>query len=112
MLADFDADDTALHAAIVDEGEKGSADGLATDAWGRVYTTAGEQDAIFRRNLDGSFDLVARDPRFVWPDGIFADEHYVYVTLGQWTRLPRLNNGQDLRRPPFLVARVPIRPPV
>lgn len=112
LLADFDADDTALHAAIVDEGEKGSADGLATDAWGRVYTTAGEQDAIFRRNLDGSFDLVARDPRFVWPDGIFADEHYVYVTLGQWTRLPRLNNGQDLRRPPFLVARVPIRPPV
>ncbi|SHM44003.1 Sugar lactone lactonase YvrE [Sphingobium sp. YR657] len=111
LLSDFTVDDAALGAAVVDEGEKGSADGLATDPWGRIYTTAGEQDAIFRRNLDGSFDLIARDPRFVWPDGIFADEHYVYVTLGQWTRLPRLNNGQDLRKPPFLVARVPIQPP-
>lgn len=111
LLADFSADDAALAGAVTDEGEKGSADGLATDAWGRLYTTAGEQDAIFRRNLDGSFDLVARDPRFVWPDGIFADDRYVYVTLGQWTRLPRLNGGQDLRKPPFLVARMAIRPP-
>jgi sugar lactone lactonase YvrE len=111
LLADFAADDAALSRAVVDEGEKGSADGLATDPWGRIYTTAGEHDAIFRRNTDGSFDLIARDPRFVWPDGIFADSRYVYVTLGQWTRLPRLNNGQDLRKPPFLVARVPIPPP-
>jgi sugar lactone lactonase YvrE len=110
-LADFSMDDAALAAAVVDEGEKGSADGMATDAWGRLYTTAGEQDAIFRRNLDGSYDLIARDPRFVWPDGIFADDRYVYVTLGQWTRLPRLNGGQDLRKPPFLVARVAIHPP-
>ncbi|WP_260928972.1 major royal jelly family protein [Novosphingobium sp. 9] len=111
LLADFSVGDAALAKAIVDEGEKGSADGLASDPWGRIYTTAGEHDAIFRRNLDGSFDLITRDPRFVWPDGIFADGHYVYVTLGQWTRLPRLNNGQDMRKPPFLVARVPINPP-
>lgn len=111
LLADFSLDDGVLARAVVDEGEKGSADGLATDAWGRLYTTAGEQDAVFRRNLDGSFDLVARDARFVWPDGIFADSRYVYVTLGQWTRLPRLNGGQDLRKPPFLVARMAIRPP-
>jgi sugar lactone lactonase YvrE len=111
LLADFAADDAALARAVVDAGEKGSADGLATDPWGRIYTTAAEHDAIFRRNGDNSFDLIARDPRFVWPDGIFADSHYVYVTLGQWTRLPRLNNGQDLRKPPFLVARVAIHPP-
>lgn len=111
LLADFAKDDAALAAAVRDEGEKGSADGLATDAWGRIYTTAGEQDAVFRRDLDGRFSLVARDPRFVWPDGIFADDRYVYVTLGQWTRLPRFNDEQDLRKPPFLVARMAIRPP-
>lgn len=111
MLADFTADDAALARAVVDEGEKGSADGLATDAWGRIYTTAAEHDAVFRRNLDCSFDLIARDSRFVWPDSIFADERYVYVTLGQWTRLPQFHGGQDERKPPFLVARMAIRPP-
>lgn len=111
LLADFSQDDAALASAVVDEGEKGAADGLASDAWGRIYTTASDHDAIFRRNLDGSFDLIARDPRFVWPDGIFADDRFVYVVLGQWTRLPHFHDDQDLRKPPFLVAKVPISPP-
>jgi sugar lactone lactonase YvrE len=111
LLADFGKNDAELARAVVDEGEKGSADGLATDAWGRIYTTAAEHDAVFRRNLDGSFDIIARDARFVWPDGIFADDHYVYVTLGQWTRLPLFHDGQDQRKRPFLVARMAIRPP-
>ena len=111
LLADFGASDATLAAAVKDEGEKGAADGLATDAWGRIYTSASDHDAVFRRNLDGSFEIVARDPRFVWPDGLFADDTYVYVTLGQWTRLPQFHNGRDMRRPPFLVARMPIKAP-
>lgn len=111
LLADFAKDDAALAAGIRDEGDKGAADGLATDRWGRLYTTAADHDAVYRRNLDGGFDLIARDPRFVWPDGIFADDHHVYVVLGQWTRLPRFHGGVDRRKPPFLVARMPISPP-
>jgi sugar lactone lactonase YvrE len=111
LLADFDKDDATLAAAVTNEGEKGAADGLATDAWGRIYTTAADQDAVFRRNLDGSFDLIARDARFVWPDGIFADDRYVWVVLGQWTRLPQFHSGMDMRKPPFLVARMPIEAP-
>lgn len=111
LLSDFSKDDAALAAAVKDEGEKGSADGLASDAWGRIYTTAADHDAVFRRNPDGSFDLIATDPRFVWPDGIFADDRFVYVVLGQWTRLPRFHDGKDLRKTPFLVARMPIQPP-
>lgn len=110
-LADFSVPSEKLASMVVDEGEKGAADGLATDAWGRLYTTAADHDAVFRRNADGSFDLVASDPRFVWPDGIFADDRAVYVVLGQWTRLPQFHDGQDLRKPPFLVARMPITPP-
>lgn len=111
LLADFAQSDGALAGAIIDLGEKGAADGMATDPWGRLYTTAADHDAIFRRNLDGNFEKIAQDPRFVWPDGIFADEHYVYVVLGQWTRLPQYHNGVDRRQPPYLVARVPISPP-
>lgn len=110
-LADFSLSSEQLAALVVDEGEKGAADGLATDPWNRIYTTAADHDAVFRRNPDGSFELLASDPRFVWPDGIFADHQAVYVVLGQWSRLPRLHDGQDLRKPPFLVARIPIAPP-
>lgn len=110
-LADFNTSSSSLAASVVDEGEKGAADGLATDPWNRIYTTAADHDAVFRRNPDGTFDLIAADPRFVWPDGIFADRQAVYVVLGQWSRLPRLHNGQDMRRPPYLVAKMPITPP-
>ncbi|WP_145145784.1 L-dopachrome tautomerase-related protein [Roseomonas gilardii] len=111
LVSDFTKSDADLATAIQDEGEKGAADGLATDAWGRIYTTAADQDAVFRRNMDGTFSLIARDPRFVWPDGIFADDRYVYVVLGQWTRLPHFHGGHDLRKPPFLVVRMPITAP-
>lgn len=110
VLADFGNDEAALAAAVTDLGEKGFADGMATDPQGRLYITDGEHDAILRRWPDGRFDVVVRDPRIVWPDGIYADEHYVYVTLGQWDRLPGFNGGKDLRQPPYLLVRAPIEP--
>ena len=51
--------------------------------------------------------MVARDPRIIWPDGIFADDRYVYCVLGQWNRLPGFNSGVNLRRPLYLLIRVP-----
>ena len=80
-------------------------------AWARDTDLGKEADAILRRWPDGRFDVVVRDPRIVWPDGIFADDTHVYVVLGQWTRLPRFHNGQDMRKPPYLIARMPITAP-
>ncbi|WP_219629060.1 NHL repeat-containing protein [Corallococcus exiguus] len=91
-----------------DEGEKGFADGLAMDAQDRLYITDGEHHSILRRWPDGHFDVVARDARIVWPDGIFATAGHVYVTLGQWNRLPSFNGGKDLREPPYLLMRAPL----
>jgi sugar lactone lactonase YvrE len=108
ILADFTASDNSLAAAVKDEGEKGFADGLATDAAGRIYTTDAEHDQVLRRNLDGSFDVAARDPRFLSPDGIFAARDYIYLTLGQWNRLASFHHGANLRRPPFLLVRFPV----
>jgi len=108
VLSNFDASETQLESAVVNEGEKGAADGLATDRENRIYTTDSEHDAIMRRYPDGHFDVMARDPRIVWPDGLFATDHYVYATLGQWDRLPGFNGGKDLRRPPYLLIRIPI----
>ncbi|WP_328700995.1 L-dopachrome tautomerase-related protein [Corallococcus silvisoli] len=111
VLANPAASDVQLAANVRDEGEKGAADGLAEDAQGRLYTTDFEHDAILRRSPDGTFERLAYDPRFIWPDGIFVDARYVYVTLGQWNRLPDFNGGKDRREPPYLLVRIPKEPP-
>ena len=111
-LADPHASDEQLANAIRYEGEKGVADGLAHDAAGRLYTTNFEHDAILRRNTDGSFTNMAHDARIVSPDGICTTATHVYCTLGQWNRLASFNNGQDLRRRPFLLVRTPIEHPL
>lgn len=114
VVSDLDTPERTLAAAVKDEGEKGFADGLAMDAQDRLYITDGEHHSILRRWPDGHFDVVARDARIVWPDGIFATTGHVYVTLGQWNRLPSFNGGKDLREPPYLLMRAPLEatPPV
>jgi sugar lactone lactonase YvrE len=111
VVPNFEASESELAAAVVDEGEKGMADGLATDPQDRIYITADERDAILRRDPTGHVDVVVRDPRIVWPDGIFATDTRVYCTLGQWNRLPGFNGGKDLRQPPDLLIRAPTTAP-
>lgn len=111
LLADPASDDAKLEAAIRDEGEKGVADGLDFDSHDRLYTTNYEHDCILRRDPDGSFKLMLRDPRILSPDGIFASETHVYCTFGQWNRLASFNDGKDRREPPYLLARFPIEEP-
>ena len=56
----------------------------AADAGARPIL-AGRPPAVREREIgfsaqsypDGRINLVARDPRIVWPDGIFADDRYV-----------------------------------
>ena len=64
--------------------------GMAIDRQGRLYLT------------DGHLDVVLRDPRLVWPDGLFVAGNSVYVTLGQWDRLSK---KVDTRKPPYLSIR-------
>ncbi|NNB95435.1 gluconolactonase [Corallococcus exiguus] len=108
VVSDLDVPERTLAAAVKDEGEKGFADGMAMDTQDRLYITDGEHHSILRRWPDGHFDVVARDARIVWPDGIFATAGHVYVTLGQWNRLPSFNGGKDLREPPYLLMRAPL----
>ncbi|MBS1102199.1 SMP-30/gluconolactonase/LRE family protein [Gluconobacter sp. Dm-62] len=108
LLADPASDDAVLAPAIRDEGEKGVADGLALDAQDRLYTTNYEHDCILRRDPDGTFKMMLRDPRALSPDGIFATADYVYCTFGQWNRLASFNEGTDRRVTPYLLIRFPI----
>lgn len=110
-LADPASKPAELAAAVTDEGEKGMAAGLATDPAGRLYITAPEHDAVLRRAPDGTIETALRDPRLVWPDGVFATDTHLYAIVSQWNRLPAFNGGHDLRRPPFLLIRAPLGPP-
>ncbi|MCZ9345030.1 gluconolaconase, partial [Streptomyces sp. TRM76130] len=53
---------------VRDLGAKGMSDGLETDRAGRVYGGDLENNAIVRREPDGTYRTLIRDERLVWPD--------------------------------------------
>lgn len=107
-LADRSADDAVVAATVRDEGDRGGgADGLESDADGRIYATSYEHNAILRRNPDGAWETVAHDPRLLWPDtmSVAADGH-LYVTANQLHRQAKYQRGEDKRRKPYTLFRV------
>ncbi|CAI3946481.1 Sugar lactone lactonase YvrE (YvrE) (PDB:1E1A) [Commensalibacter communis] len=111
ILSDFQASEGTLEKNVKDLGEKGFADGLANDPQDRIYTTNGEHNSIWRRWPDGHMDLIARDPRIDWPDGIAVQGDIVYVVAGQWERLAGFHQGKDLREPNYLLLAIPLKTP-
>ncbi|MBE1489954.1 L-dopachrome tautomerase-related protein [Plantactinospora soyae] len=109
-LVDRSMDDAEVAATVCDEGDKGSgADGLETDDAGRIYVTAYEQNAILRRNPDGAYETVVRDPRLLWPDTMsIGADRYLYVTANQLHRQPDYSGGIDRRRRPYALFRFAI----
>ena len=106
--------DTSLTAsqvaeAVRDEGMKPASDGLESDAQGRVYATAYEQNAVVRMKPDGLYETVVSNPRILWPDTLsLANDGYLYFTANQLHRQPNYHNGQDLRVKPYSLFRVKV----
>ncbi|MFS2887500.1 L-dopachrome tautomerase-related protein [Phocaeicola vulgatus] len=108
-LSDFTLSEITLEKAVRYEGDRPACDGLAEDADGNIYFSAYEQMALVKRSADGTFKTLVHSPLLGWPDGMFYTQNgYLYVTLGQWNRLPGFNNGKDLRRPPYQIVRIQI----
>ena len=106
-LADESKDDSAVAATVQDLGDRGFAsDGLGEDAQGRVYLTDYENNAIRRRGTDGSYEIIAQDPRMIWPDTIaLGHDGYLYFTANQLNRQAQFHRGRDLRQRPFVLFR-------
>lgn len=106
VLADPRKNDAEVAATIEDLGEKGgSADGLESDAEGRVYITDFENNSVHRRNPDGKLETLVSDPRLLWPDTLaLAADGYMYVTANQIGRQARFQ-GKDMRQKPYAVFR-------
>ncbi|MBC7795539.1 MAG: gluconolaconase [Pyrinomonadaceae bacterium] len=100
--------ETELAKAVRDEGEKPAADGLESDAEGRIYSTDYEFNAIARRAASGGkFETIVQDPRMLWSDTLsVASDGYLYFTANQLHRQAGYNNGRDLRQKPYNLFRV------
>ena len=108
-LVDARISDRQVAATVLDHGEKGPSDGLESDDKGRVYATNYEQNAILRRDADGTYETLVHDPRVLWPDTLsVAQDGYLYFTANQLHRQARYNEGKDLRQKPYVLFRVRI----
>lgn len=110
ILANFSKPETEITANIKMEGQAPATDGLAEDSEGNIYFGAFEQQSVVKRSADGNYTLIGHDrENLVWPDGLAYKSGFIYVTLGQWNRLPDFNDGKDLRKPPYLVVRFKVK---
>lgn len=108
-LADERLSDTQVAETVLDHGEKGASDGLESDDRGRIYATNYEHSAILRRNPDGTHDTLVQDARLLWPDTLSVSmDRHLYVIANQLHRQPGYHHGEDLRRKPYHLFRMPI----
>lgn len=97
-------------ATVRDEGAKPAADGLESDAEGRVYSTDYENNRIVRRAANGgSYETIAQVEPIYWMDTMaVAADGYLYFTANELHRQKGYNDGRDLRQKPYRLFRVKI----
>lgn len=101
--------DAAVAVTVRDLGEKGMTGGLACDDRDRVYLTLQEADAIARRHPDGRIEVLASDPRLLWPDTFhLAADGWLYVNAAQVQRRAEFRGGGDQQKPPYDLFRLRI----
>ena len=107
-LVNLALSDDMVARTVIDHGDKGgAADGMESDAEGRVYVTNYEQNAILRRRTDGTYETVVHDPRVLWPDTLsLATDGHLYFTANQLHRMGRFHHGKDLRQRPYSLFRI------
>ncbi|CAO4139839.1 hypothetical protein LPLAFNJD_LOCUS542 [Methylorubrum aminovorans] len=108
-LLDADKDDAAVAATVKDLGEKGLTGGLIADSRDRIYLSLQEFNGIGRRDPDGRIEVLATDPRLIWPDTFWiTGDGWLYLSSAQANRRPEHNGGTDRQEPPYAIFRMRI----
>lgn len=113
ILADLDAPEAQVEAAVERVGTTVVADGLEFGPDGTLYLAAIEEDAIVARRPDGTLDRLVSDPRLAWPASLaIGPEGALYVTTAQTHRTPLVDGVTRLPRTPYLLFKtgLPARP--
>lgn len=106
-LRDRSLSDQQVAATVKLVSGKGASDGLESDTAGNVFAGDYESNSIHILHPDGSLEVVAHDPRILWPDTLsLAEDGYLYFTANQLHRQPGMNNGNDLRQKPYVLFRI------
>ncbi|KAK7533155.1 major royal jelly protein [Phyllosticta citribraziliensis] len=96
--------------AVVSLGQKGFSDGMESDDRGLVYWGSMEQNAVGWYSVEnGTTGTLVRDPRINWVDTFsIAADGYLYFTNNQLNLAPGFNSGNDNRKKPYSLFRVPL----
>ncbi|CAO4154803.1 hypothetical protein DHODJN_21420 [Methylorubrum extorquens] len=102
-------DDAAVAETVTDLGEKGLTGGLGADSRDRIYLSLQEFNGIGRRDPDGRVEVIATDPRLIWPDTFWITaDGWLYLSSAQANRRPEHNGGIDRQEPPYAIFRMRI----
>ncbi len=104
-LADQNMSDADVAKTIKDLGPLNYAsDGLECDSAGNLYLTDYENNAIHVRPPVGSDRILVQNPALIWPDSMsIGPDAYLYVTANQLNRQKNYHEGEENRKPPFVV---------
>ncbi|TDG22967.1 hypothetical protein EYW47_16270 [Paraburkholderia silviterrae] len=81
--------------------------GTAMARDGTLYFTQLDENALKRRNPDGSVTLMVRDSRLRWVDAPFLDgKGYIYLPAAQLDGVTVLNHGQSTMTMPIYLYKV------
>ena len=87
-------------------------DGLESDASGRIYLTDFENGAVHRFTPDAPlaerFETLLYTDQIIWPDTLDLTDGALYLTVNQLNRSSSYQNGEDLRRPPYVLFRLSV----
>jgi sugar lactone lactonase YvrE len=84
----------------------GAADGLNSDAQGRIYATDYEHARVIRWN-HGVWETLMQAPKIYWPDTLsLAQNGYLYCMFNQLQRQADYHNGRDIRRKVYELGRI------
>lgn len=89
-------------AAVERVGTTGVSDGYWMDRQGRLYVSSVEENAVKRREADGTMRTMVQDPRLLWPDS-FAEgpDGAIYVTASQIQNMAQWHEKGSTRTQPY-----------
>ncbi|MSM38614.1 MAG: hypothetical protein GJT30_03190 [Geobacter sp.] len=106
-LRDYSLAEEQLAGYVERVAATGATDGMVMDGNDNLYLTALEDNAIKRYSSDGSITTIVKDDQMQWPDSMdISPDDYLYVTASQIHRMPRFNDGKDLRVIPYKVFKI------
>ena len=98
-----------LHGRVQFWAQTGATGGTAMDASGIMYSSDADHDAILRITPDGRIATLVQDPRLVWVDAMWIDDHGDLIApAAQLDRTPGVNGGVDAVQPPVVIYSLPI----